>query len=185
MTKTKKHLNLKSPSWVFVDWANVYNWKKSLNREVDPKKLYKYLKKYKEIEEIRFYFGKDKHKKSRKFLKDMKEVGYKVATKLVKYILVTQIDNQKIYRRKCDFDMEMCIDVHKALAKGVESFIFFTGDGDFEPLYRLLIKKKKQVVVVYMYGHLGREIFQMKRGVYKISIETLERKYGRELTTTG
>jgi len=39
--------------------------------------------------------------------------------------------------------------------------------------------------VVYMYGHLGREIFQMKRGVYKISIETLERKYGRELTTTG
>ena len=183
MGKTKKHLKLKSPSWVFIDWANVYNWKKSLKREVDPKKLYKYLKTYKEIEDIRFYFGKDKHKRSREFLKSMKKVGYKVVTKAVKYILVAQIDDQKIYRRKCDFDMEMCIDVHKALAKGVESFIFFTGDGDFEPLYKLLIKKKKQVIVVYMYRHLGKEIFQIKKGVYKISIETLERKYRKRLTT--
>lgn len=63
MPKTVKHLKLKSPSWVFIDWANVYNWKKSLKREVDS-----------------------------------------------------------------------------------------------------------------MYGHLGREIFQIKNGIYKISIETLERK---------
>ena len=42
MSNTKKLLKLKSPSWVFVDWANVYNWKKSLKKEVDPKKLYKY-----------------------------------------------------------------------------------------------------------------------------------------------
>jgi len=185
MPKSQKHLNLKSPSWVFIDWANVYNWKKSLKRDVDPKKLYKYLKTYKEIEEVRFYFGKDKHKKSKKFLKDMRKVGYKVTTKPVKNILVAEIDGQKVYRRKCDFDMEMCIDTHKALAKGVESFVFFTGDGDFEPLYKLLIKRKKQVVVVYMYGHLGREIFQIKRGVYKISIETLERKYGKKLTIPG
>ena len=175
MPKSQKHLKLKSSSWVFVDWANVYNWKKSLKREVDPKKLYKYFKKYKEIEEIRFYFGKDKHKKSRDFLKNMKEVGYKITTKPVKHILVTQIDNQKIYRRKCDFDMEMCIDVHEALAKGVEGFVFLTGDGDFEPLYKLLIRRKKQVIVVYSAGHLGREIWHMKKGVFKVELKNLIR----------
>jgi len=65
---------------------------------------------------------------------------------------------------------------------GVESFVFFTGDGDFEPLYKLLIGKQKQVIVVYMYGHLGREIFKLKRGIFKVSIETLERWYGKSLT---
>jgi len=173
MSKVKKHLNLKSPSWVFVDWANVYNWKKSLKREVEPKKLYKYLKKYKKIEEIRFYFGKDKHKKSREFLKSMRKIGYKVTTKPVKYILIDEVEERKIYRRKCDFDMEMCIDVHKALAKGAESFIFFTGDGDFEPLYKLLIGKRKQVIVVYSAGHLGREIWNMKKGIFKVELKNL------------
>ncbi len=48
---------------VFVDWANVYGWKKSLKKEVDPKKLYKYLKKYKEIKSINFYFGTDNNNK--------------------------------------------------------------------------------------------------------------------------
>ena len=30
MPKTEKRLKLKSPSWVFIDWANVYN----LGREI-------------------------------------------------------------------------------------------------------------------------------------------------------
>lgn len=169
----KKILKLKGKTVVFIDWANVYNWKKSLKREVDPKKLYKYLSSYKEIEKIRFYFGKDKHKKSRKFLRDMRKVGYKVTTKPVKYILIAEVEDQKIYRRKCDFDMEICINVHKALAEGVESFVFFTGDGDFDPLYKLLIKMRKQVIVIYAHGHLGREIYQIKKGVYKCPIEKL------------
>jgi len=185
MSGAKKLLKLKSPSWVFIDWANVYNWKKSLKRGVDPKKLYIYLRSYKEIEEVRFYFGRDKHPKSRAFLKEMRKVGYKVVTKPVKYILTAKVEEQKIYRRKCDFDMEICMDIHKALGKGVESFVFFTGDGDFAPLYRMLISRGKQVIVVYMYGHLGREIFQIKKGVYKVSIETLERKYRGRLTVRG
>jgi len=175
MGKSVKHLKLKFPSWVFIDWANVYNWKKSFKREVDPRKLYKYLKGYKEIEEIHFYFGRDRHRKSKTFLRDMRKVGYKITTKSVKYILVTQIDDQKIYRRKCDFDMEMCIDVHKALAKGVESFIFFTGDGDFEPLYRLLHNKGKQVIVIYASNHVGREILKLEREIFLFNIKKLLR----------
>lgn len=173
MPAKKKFLKLESPSWVFIDWANAYNWKKSLKKEVNPKKLYRYLKSYGEIENIRFYFGKDKHPKSGKFLKEMKKVGYKVVSKPVKYILVEEIKEPKIYRRKCDFDMEMCIDVHKALDRGVESFIFFTGDGDFAPLYKLLIKRGKQVVVVYAKRHIGREIWGIKKGLFKTQITHL------------
>jgi len=166
-------LKLKGKACVFVDWANVYGWRKSLKREVNPRKLYHYLKSYREIRLIGLYHGTDEHKKSKQFLKSMKQLGYKTTTKPVKYILVAEIAGKKIYRRKCDFDMEICIDVHKLLQRNFESFIFLTGDGDFEPLYKLLIELKKQVIVIYAHGHLGREIWNIKRRIYKKAIDTL------------
>ena len=169
----KKKLNLKSPCRVYIDWANVYGWTKSLKKEVDPKKLFKYLKSYKEIQDIKFYFGQDKHLKSRQFLKDIKKIGYNLTTKPVKYIPIAKVEDKIINRRKCDFDMEICIDVHKALEENIQSFIFFTGDGDFEPLYKLLITKQKQAIVVYSTGHLGREIWNIKKGIFKIEIKNL------------
>lgn len=177
-----KVLILKGRCVVFVDWANVYGWTKTLKREVDLEALFCYLRTYEQIQEVRLYFGTDRHPKSVAFLEQAHRIGYIVVTKPVKHILVAEVDGRKVYRRKCDFDMETCIDVHRALRNGVKSFIFFTGDGDFEPLYRMLIEEQKQVVVVYMYHHLGMEIFQMRRGIYKVSMETLERKYGSRLT---
>ena len=169
-------LKLKGKTAVFFDWANVYGWTKSLKRPVNPRNLYKYLKSYTQINQILFYFGTDRNKKSQKFIKQISKTGYEVTTKPVKYILISEIKFRKIYRRKCDFDMEICIDVHKLLEKGFESSIFFTGDGDFEPLYKLLIEKKKQVIVIYAPGHLGREIYAMKKGVYKKAVNTLSKE---------
>lgn len=174
--QTVFQLKLKGKTAVFIDWANVYGWKKSLKRLVDTKKLYKYLKTYKQIKEISFYFGTDRNERSKKFLKNTKKIGYKVISKPVKYILTAEINRQKIYRRKCDFDMEICTDVHKCFEREFGSFIFFTGDGDFEPLYKLLIKKKKQVIVIYAPGHLGREIYAIKKGLYKRAINTLTKE---------
>ena len=158
---------------VFIDWANVYGWTKSLKQEVNPVKLFEYLRSYNEIKGIRLYFGRDDHPKSEEFLRSVEQVGYRVVTKPVKYILITEIEGQKIYRRKCDFDMEICIDAHKVLSEEIGSFIFFTGDGDFEPLYRMLIGRGKQVIVVYVAGHLGREIWNMKRGIFKVELKNL------------
>ena len=168
-----KHLLLKRESAVYVDWANVYGWRKSLKGEVDPRQLFQYLKTYSEISDVRLYFGEDRHPKSAAFLHEAKEIGYTVVSKPVKYIFIAEIEGQKVYRRKCDFDMEISIDVHEAFARGVASFIFFTGDGDFEPLYRKLITLQKQVIVVYTAGHLGREIWEIKRGIFKVEIENL------------
>lgn len=185
--KFKKTLNLREPCNVYIDWANVHGWTKSLKQEVDPKKLFRYLKSYKEIQDINFYFGKDKHPKSKVFLKDIKKIGYNVKTKPVKYIKLdfsvkteTDLSNSvkvltPAYTRKCDFDMETCIDVHKDFKKGIKGFIFFTGDGDFAPLYKLLVQKKKQVIVIYASGHLGKEIWEIKKGLFKIQINNLLR----------
>lgn len=171
--KEKKRLVLKGQAFVFIDWANVYGWTKSLPREVDAEKLFFYLKTYPEIAGIRLYFGRDVHPKSAEFLRRALRLGYTVIEKPVKYIPVSEIEQQKIYRRKCDFDMEACIDVHQALKEGISSFIFFTGDGDYEPLYKMLIALRKQVIVVYAHGHLGREIYALQRGIYKKPVDTL------------
>lgn len=166
-------LRLKGKTAVFIDWANVHGWSKSLKKDIDPRKLYRHLRTRKEILDIYFYFGTDTHPKSKMFLTRMKHLGYKVTTKPVKYIFVAEVNRQKIYKRKCDFDMEICIKVHELLGKDIQSFIFFTGDGDFEPLYQLLIGLKKQVIVVYVRGHLGREVWDLKRGIFKVELPRL------------
>ena len=179
-SKPYKRLILKGKAVVFIDWANVHGWEKSLKREIDAGKLFDHLKNYPEITDIRLYFGEDEHPKSKEFLKKARAKGYVVTSKLVKYIPIAEIEGKKIYRRKCDFDMEVCIDVHAILAedRGVESLVFFTGDGDYEPLYKMLIGLYKQVVVVYTKGHLGREIWAMKRGIFKVELKNLGEFWG-------
>ena len=173
MEKSHFRLRLRGKTAVFIDWANVYGWKKSLRKEVDPTKLYRYLKTYKETETIYFCFGTDKHPKSKKQISQAKRLGYKIITKPVKYILATQIKGKKIYKRKCDFDMEIAIKVHELLNKDIQGFIFFTGDGDFAPLYLLLRGLKKQVIVVYARGHLGKEVWEIEKGVFKTELPRL------------
>lgn len=165
-------LRLKGKAAVFVDWANVYGWKKSLKEEVNPRKLYKYLKSCKEIKDINFYHGTDQNEHSRKFLRIARSIGYKIVTKDVKYVLVGEVAGQKIRRRKCDFDIEIALDCFENLEK-YDSFIFLSGDGDFATLYARLINQKKQVIVIYAPGHIGREIWEIKRGLFKVSIENM------------
>ena len=168
----KKILELHGKTAVFVDWANVHGWQKSLKKKVDLKKLFTYLKSYEDIKDIRFYFGSDNNEGSKKFLQTAKDLGYSLITKPVKYILVADVKGEKVYKRKCDFDMEICIDVHEFIERDYKSFLFFTGDGDFDPLYRLLIRKRKQVIVVYAHGHLGREIYALEK-IFKTSVDRL------------
>ena len=75
-------------------------------------------------------------------------------------------------KRKCDFDLEIGLDCFENLDK-YNSFVFLSGDGDFETLYQRLIVRNKQVIVVYQPGHLGREIWEMKKGIFKIEAERL------------
>lgn len=172
MAEEKFKLKLRGRTCVFVDWANVYGWKKSLKAEVNPRKLYRFLKSYKEVKFIGLYHGTDRNDKSKQFLKAMRRLGYEVTTKPVKYIRVAEIKGDKIYRRKCDFDMEIALDCFENLDK-FDSYIFMSGDGDFATLYERLIQKEKQVIVIYAAGHIGREIWEIKRGIFKINVRNL------------
>jgi len=127
----KKVLKITGNALVFIDWANVHGWTKSLKREVDVDNLYNYLKKYPEI-------GED----------------------------------GRVTIRKCDFDMEVCIDVHRVVSD-FQTFVFFTGDGDYGPLYKMLVNAGRNVIVIYARGHLGKEIWDIGYGVYKVKINEL------------
>ena len=168
-------LKFRGKTAVFIDWANVYYWKETLKKEVDPKKLFEYLQSYDNVKQLRFYFGTDQsHPASAAFLNEIRQLGYEVVTKDVKFLKkYNEERTEYIWVRKCDFDLEIGLDCFEQL-DDFDSFIFFSGDGDFATLYKRLIKRNKQVVVIYMYGRLGREIWEMKKGIFKASIKKLK-----------
>ena len=79
-----------------------------------------------------------------------------------------------IYRRKCDFDCEITIDVMKNLDK-IGGLILFSGDGDYAVLANELVKQGKQVIVVFAPGHKGKEYQDFKKGLYLCTVELLKK----------
>lgn len=84
---------LKGKTFVIIDWANVYGWfsdptsKTYLGWEVDPKKLFTYLKSYPNITDINFYFGVESNKpKSVAFKEEIENIGYSHKSKEVKWV---------------------------------------------------------------------------------------------------
>lgn len=165
-------LRLNGPTMVIIDWANVYGWQRTLGLRIDAKKIFRYFNSYKKVERQCFYFGKDENEKSLTFLENIDKIGYEVHTKPVKYIY-----DKTLHRliRKCDFDLEITIDVLEDINK-FKTFIFLSGDGDFAELYLRLLNKRKQVVVVYSHGSLGREIWDMRQMIYLLDIQKVVNK---------
>lgn len=172
----KQILKLKGKTAVFIDWANVYGWKSNLTDASGCRKLFKYLKNYSQIGSINFYYGEDNNQKSKDFLKEIHKIGFKLTSKPVKYIVVGKVNGTIIKKRKCDFDIEICMSVYECLENNFNSFVFFSGDGDFEPIYQFLISKQKQVIVIYEQGHLGKEIWNIKKGLFKTRLSYLKIK---------
>ncbi len=85
---------------------------------------------------------------------------------------ILKILDRKILRRKCDFDIEIAMDVYR-LINTRETFIFLSGDGDFAPLIRFLASKKKKVIVIFGEGHLGKEVAQIGKQVFLCSAKNI------------
>jgi len=80
-------------TFVIIDWANVYGWFSDPNSdtylgwEVDPQKLFSYLKSYSDIIDIRFYYGVESDKpKSVAFQEEIKSYGYNSINKELKWV---------------------------------------------------------------------------------------------------
>jgi hypothetical protein len=83
----EKIFKLRGKTLAIVDWANVYGWFEKLKWEIDPKKLYDYLKSYPQIFDIRLYFGIDKENpKSIELHHLFKKIGYNLQWKEVKWV---------------------------------------------------------------------------------------------------
>jgi len=165
----RQKLKLNGSTVVFVDWANVFGWQKATKKIINPKEIFEYFSKYVDVKEINFYFGTDRNIKSKTFLDEVKDIGFNLSTKDVKYI---KIQDTNILQRKCDFDLEIALDCFENLDT-YKTFIFLSGDGDFATLYERLIKKHKQVIVIYEQGHLGKEVWDIKKGVFKTRLSYL------------
>jgi uncharacterized LabA/DUF88 family protein len=78
-------LKIRKNTLVLIDWANVYGWSKTLKWEIDPKKLFAYLKRPKVVD-IKFYYGVEcGEPKSVAFKSEIENIGYSSNFKEVKW----------------------------------------------------------------------------------------------------
>jgi len=251
-------------TYTVIDWANVYGWfsdptsKNYLGWEIDPKKLFEYLKSYPEISEVNLYYGVESAKsKSVDFKNEVEAIGYNNKSKEVKWVpaalettahfkplvrkLFDVLDNvkntnstisirlyelsrkveqlskisietskpifnitdegqlkeiydaiealdidlkklnidigalqeqlkQPVNRRKCDFDVEISRDIYNNL-QNFEILIIFSGDGDYAALVDDLIKKGKRAIIVFGFGHIGKEYNEIRNNLIKSDIK--------------
>lgn len=260
MGKEVFKFKLESKTFVIIDWANVHGWFSDLGWEIDPQKLFDYLRLYPDIVNINFYFGVElDEQKSVGFNKKIEGIGYTHKSKEVKWVPASlettkhfksiiqrlfnvldnvkntnsdlsnrlyelskkverlpkiSIDNDKttfqatnegqlkeifnaiegldndlkklnidiselqeqlkdpVWRRKCDFDVEISRDVYNNL-KNFETLIIFSGDGDYAALVEDLILKGKKIIVVFAPGHKGKEYGDFRAGLFLCSVKKL------------
>lgn len=147
---------------VLIDYANFKASAKYLNKKVDLKKLYSYLNKLDNVAEVNFYYGIDpRNPKSANFIKSLAKTGYEVVTKEVKYIKVRGRDLSGNYviteQPKCNLDIEIALDIYSNL-DNYDSFMLFSGDGDFASIMKIARAHKKYCMVVSLRKFLAGEL---------------------------
>lgn len=148
----KKDFFVRGRSVAFVDWSNMYHQLKHSDWEICVRNLWDFLQE-KTVEKIYIFAGKDDHPKSQKFLEEVVDVGYEVISKPVKYILG---------KWKCDFDVEITLAMMDSLIEGYDSFLLFSGDGDFAPVVERLLDRRKQVMIFSKNKPLGKELHELR-----------------------
>lgn len=141
---------------VFIDAANVIYSQRTLKWQIDFKKLVDYFKKNYKLDNVYFYFAYLKaNKKQQGFFKKLRQWGYKIRTKEVKFI--KQSDGTIL--KKGNLDVELAIDAVKDI-NFYSTAILMSGDSDFHALVRYLQSKNKKVVVISSKGHVSFELLK-------------------------
>lgn len=68
--------------------------------------------------------------------------------------------NQKIKDRKCDFDVDIVVEMIRYIDK-YDTFVIFSGDGDFAPAVKFFREKLKNIIIVSQSNKLGKEIIDL------------------------
>ena len=131
---------------IFIDGANLYATAKSLNQDIDYRRLLRLFQNQGRL--IRAYYytalAEDQEFSSLRPLIDWLDYNsYTIVTKPIKEF--TDASGQK--KIKGNMEIELAVDAMK-LADQLDHIILFSGDGDFKPLVDALQRKGKRVSVV-------------------------------------
>lgn len=69
---------------------------------------------------------------------------------------INRICRKKIKNRKCDFDVDITIDIVRNI-DNFDTIIIFSGDGDYAPAVKYFLDNNKRVAIVSIQNKLGRE----------------------------
>lgn len=157
--KMKIQLNLKQyikgKVAVFIDAANILYSQQDLKWEIDYKKLAKYFQNNYNLKFLGFYYGMIRENEGQaKFFAMLKDRGFTVKTKPVKYI-----KTPKGTILKGNLNIELAYDVLR-LEKEFDTCLLFSGDSDFEIILKHLKKRKKQILVISTKGHVSIELIR-------------------------
>lgn len=140
---------------LFIDVSNIYYSQRSLGWKIDYSKVLNYFKNHTTLVSAFFYSGVvSKDDKQQKFFSKMKQFGYIVKTKEVKWI---RDRSSKTLKGKGNLDIELALDISHTTKKYTVA-VLFSGDSDFTPAVEFVQKKKKKVVVFSSRGHISKEL---------------------------
>lgn len=136
-------------TYAFIDASNIIYGAKAEGWLIDQKKLIIFLKKRYNASKIYFYYGKDSNDpKKEKFLTLLENFGYTLRVKEIK-----RYGNKS--KANCDVDLTMDMLI---LTSEYKRAIVLTGDGDFVPLFKYLISKKKEIIIISSPKRTAREL---------------------------
>ena len=129
---------------IFIDEANVFYSQKTLGWHIHWQKFLEYLSEFVEIKIAKYYMGeptaKEAFEKNVLIKHRLETEGFEVITKPLKKIYLDK--DKKRFIHKCNFDVEITIDVIRNLAN-LDLVIVGTSDSDFIALQRDVVSHDK------------------------------------------
>ena len=167
---------------LFIDGANLYAASKSLNFDIDYRKLLKAFQSRGYLLRAYYYTAliEDQEYSSIRPLIDWLDYnGYKVVTKPAKEF-TDSMGRRKI---KGNMDIELAIDAMEQ-SDVVDHLVIFSGDGDFTSLVEALQRKGRKVTVVSSLLSQPPMIADdlRRQADYFIDLTSLKSEIGRELS---
>ena len=165
---------------LFIDGANLYAASKSLNFDIDYRKLLKAFQSRGYLLRAYYYTAliEDQEYSSIRPLIDWLDYnGYKVVTKPAKEFT----DSMGRRKVKGNMDIELAIDAMEQ-SEVVDHLVIFSGDGDFTSLVEALQRKGRKVTVVSSLSSQPPMIADdlRRQADYFIDLTTLKSEIGRE-----
>ena len=131
---------------LFIDGANLYSAARSMDFDIDYKKLLKVFRARGRLIRAYYYTAiieRDDYSALRPLMDWLDYNGYHVVTKPAKEF----IDREGRKRTKGNMDMEIAVDM-MTMAKTIDHMVLFSGDGDFSAIVKAVQAQGCRVTVV-------------------------------------